>query len=68
LGQPNNQYDRILVSAGAKEIPIQLFEQLKKGGALVVPVNDEILKVVVNTKDDYQVDRYEGFKFVPLIH
>jgi len=66
LGLPDNQYDRILVSAETKKIPTQLFDQLKQGGILIIPINGEILKIV-NTDDDYQIDKYEGFKFVPLM-
>ncbi len=34
-------FDRILVAAGAPDVPIALLQQLAEGGLLVVPVGDE---------------------------
>lgn len=67
LGKPDHRYDRILVSASALDMPTELFDQLKPGGILVIPVEDSIWRV---TKDQTgKIDLYElpGFRFVPLI-
>jgi protein-L-isoaspartate(D-aspartate) O-methyltransferase len=67
LGKPGHTYDRILVSASAPEMPVSLFDQLKIGGILVIPVENSIWRIT--KKEDGRLDGYElpGFVFVPLI-
>lgn len=64
-------YDRILVTAGAGEIPDALKEQLKVGGILVVPVgssnHQEMLRCYKKGENDFEITRHGGFKFVPLL-
>lgn len=59
-------YDRILVSAGARELPATLVGQLSPAGRLVVPVAGEMLLVEL---DDGQpvVSRHGPYRFVPLV-
>lgn len=67
LGREGQLYDRILVSASAPEMPTKLFNQLKEGGILVIPIQNSIWHI---TKyEDGTLDAYElpGFQFVPLI-
>jgi protein-L-isoaspartate(D-aspartate) O-methyltransferase len=61
-------YDRILVSASAKVLPQELFDQLKPGGRMVVPVGNSIY--VINKDQQGVVTKSEkpGFRFVPLVH
>ena len=55
LGRPGEgPYDRIIVTAGAPSMPIQLTSQLGEGGILAVPVGDE------SRQDLYIVRREEG--------
>jgi protein-L-isoaspartate(D-aspartate) O-methyltransferase len=67
IGKPGHLYERILVSASAPDVPVSLFEQLKPGGILVVPVANSIWRII--KKEDGRIDTYElpGFRFVPLI-
>ncbi|MFA5501187.1 MAG: protein-L-isoaspartate O-methyltransferase [Sulfurovaceae bacterium] len=67
LGIPNQKFDRILVSASAEEIPTALFDQLKIGGVLVVPVQNSIFRFEKISDDNIKRDEYKGFAFVPLI-
>ncbi len=67
LGIPNQKFDRILVSASADEIPTVLFDQLKIGGILVVPVQNSIFRFEKISDDNIKRDEYKGFAFVPLI-
>lgn len=67
LGIPNQKFDRILVSASAEEIPTVLFDQLKIGGILVVPVQNSIFRFEKISDDNIKRDEYKGFAFVPLI-
>jgi protein-L-isoaspartate(D-aspartate) O-methyltransferase len=65
-------YDRILVTAGAPEIPSSLIRQLAPNGRLVIPVGgveQQQMQVVVRLGEssEYDVFDYGGFRFVPLI-
>lgn len=60
-------YDRILVSAAAQEIPQDLLTQLKIGGVMVIPVQNDIIRIHKKAKDDYDMQRFSGFVFVPLV-
>jgi len=67
LGKPGCLYDRILVSASASKMPTELLSQLKRGGVLVIPIENSIWRVT--KQEDGTIDAYElpGFAFVPLI-
>jgi len=60
-------YDRILVSASAEEIPKALKEQLAVGGKMVLPIYNALAYVEKRGDDDFYVERFPGFLFVPLI-
>ena len=68
LGKPGEQFDKILVSASAPEIPIELFEQLKINATLVIPVRNSIFKFTKLSDTKIQKEEYAGFVFVPLIY
>mgnify|MGYP000654362111 CR=1 FL=1 len=61
------KFDRILVSASAKEFPIELTRQLKVGGKLVIPVGNTIYEVTKKENDELDSIEHYGFTFVPLI-
>ncbi len=43
LGWPEEApFDRVIVTAGAPSMPVRLVEQLAEGGAMVIPVGDEV--------------------------
>lgn len=68
LGLPKHApYDRILVSAAARRLPDQLTGQLKPGGKLVIPVNNDVLEVEKSIDGKLDVFTHPGFMFVPLI-
>lgn len=68
VGAPQaGPFDRILVSAEAQDVPTPLIDQLKAGGALVIPVRDAIEVVRKNMDGSLSQDSYRGFRFVPLI-
>ncbi len=63
-------FDRILVTAGAPELPAPLLEQLAEGGRLVIPEGDrERQRLVIYDKNGDKVRRTEGedVAFVPLV-
>lgn len=71
LGWPEAApYDRMVVTAAAPAIPMQLFEQLVVGGLLVIPVGGperQELQVVQRIKDGMHVRSLGGCVFVPLV-
>ncbi len=68
LGLPDEQFDRILVSASADEIPEGLFAQLKIGGILVIPIGESIFKFTKISETEVEKEEFYGFVFVPLIY
>jgi len=72
LGLPEfAPFDRIIVTAGAPEIPDILIQQLNIGGILVIPVGNKntqkMLKIKKKDKTNFTVTEENYFKFVPLI-
>jgi protein-L-isoaspartate(D-aspartate) O-methyltransferase len=62
----NSPFDRILVSASAREIPQKLLEQLKIKGVMVCVVGNSIVKIK-KEKNQIRKIEYLGFSFVPLV-
>ena len=63
-------YDRVIVTAAAKNIPQALLEQLKTGGIMVIPVGEsryvqQMLKIK-KTKEKNIIENLGDFVFVPL--
>jgi protein-L-isoaspartate(D-aspartate) O-methyltransferase len=71
LGLPANApYDAIIVAAAAPEIPEPLFEQLREGGRMVLPVGPQgaqDLQLVEKVQGRRVVSTLSGCRFVPLI-
>jgi protein-L-isoaspartate(D-aspartate) O-methyltransferase len=68
IGLPGSApYDRILVSASAKELPGELLNQLKPGGKMVIPVVNDILEIHKPLKGEIEIETHPGFVFVPLV-
>ncbi len=59
-------YSKILVSAAAETLPIELLGQFEVGGKLVVPVQHDILEITKRSANDYTTQKHSGFNFVPL--
>ncbi len=60
----------ILVTAGAKEVPMPLKEQLAIGGKLVIPVGEEEQRMLCITrisKDQWTTEDHGPFRFVPFL-
>ncbi|AMQ18326.1 protein-L-isoaspartate(D-aspartate) O-methyltransferase [Thermococcus peptonophilus] len=69
---PKAPYDRIIVTAGAPDIPKPLVEQLKPGGKLIIPVGSyhlwqDLFEVVKKPDGSIRVKNHGGVAFVPLI-
>jgi protein-L-isoaspartate(D-aspartate) O-methyltransferase len=59
-------YDRILVSAEARELPAPLVDQLAPDGRMVLPVAGWMLLVVGGGGGPPTVTRHGAYRFVPL--
>ena len=66
LGLSGELFDRILVSAAAKEIPDKLVDQLKLGGKMVIPVDYSLILVEKDLKGSIEQKEIPGFTFVVL--
>ena len=66
IGRMAEQFDKILVSASAREVPHELTEQLKIGARMVIPVGHSICTVDRISEDQTKENEYYGFVFVPL--
>lgn len=62
-------YDGIIVTAAASEVPKDLLTQLNDGGRLVIPVgNSQQSLLVIDRKNDKFVEQtIESVRFVPLV-
>ena len=68
LGLPAHApYDRILVSASAQEVPVELLQQLEPNGKLVLPVKSDILEITKPDPETIETTVHTGFSFVPLL-
>jgi len=66
LGLPGELFDRVLVSAAAKEVPDELIEQLKSGGKMVIPVEYSLMLVEKGSEGRVKQKEIPGFSFVVL--
>lgn len=64
-------FDKIIVTAGAPYVPENLLNQLKVGGIMVIPVDNEnhqvMKKIVKLDADNFDISDLGVFKFVPLL-
>jgi len=64
-------FDRILVTAGAPEVPSALIDQLAPGGRLVIPVGSEssqtMMLIEKQTDGTIKQSAHGNFIFVPLL-
>lgn len=63
-------FDKIIITCGAPDIPVALFEQLKPGGLMVAPVGEkvQVMKTVLkNAKGEMEITDFNTFRFVPML-
>lgn len=63
-------FDKIIVTAGANEVPEALLKQLKIGGFLVIPVGTKVQKmqrIIRVSENEWQTEEWGDFKFVPFL-
>ncbi len=64
-------FDKILITAGAEEVPEELLKQLKIGGTLVAPIGprhtQDMLKITKVDDQKFKKESFGKFVFVPLL-
>jgi protein-L-isoaspartate(D-aspartate) O-methyltransferase len=64
-------FDKILITAAAPFIPPKLIEQLKIGGKMVLPLDDEgtqkMMRFTKNKDGSYEEETFSNFSFVPML-
>ncbi len=64
-------FDRIIITAAAKEIPQALLKQLKVGGIFVLPLGKDddqlMIKMTKTGENDYRKEMGDNFRFVPML-
>ena len=67
LGWPSGApFDRILVSAGAREVPAALTSQLAEGGRMVLPVDGVMTVIDLRQGVPHATQAPGAYRFVPL--
>ncbi|MBI1225753.1 MAG: protein-L-isoaspartate(D-aspartate) O-methyltransferase [Bacteroidetes bacterium] len=63
-------YDKIIVTAGATEVPQTLIDQLRIGGIMVIPVgtaSQRMLRITKKSETEWAEEDFGDFRFVPFI-
>jgi protein-L-isoaspartate(D-aspartate) O-methyltransferase len=63
-------FDRILVTAGAPELPKELLQQLNPNGKLVIPIGIKeqmMMRFTRTAKKTFDKESFGNFRFVPLL-
>ena len=66
-------FDRIIITAGAPNIPENLIEQLKTSGIMVIPLDDAenegqtMMRITKMEDGTLKKEAFGGFKFVPML-
>ncbi|MCB0661675.1 MAG: protein-L-isoaspartate(D-aspartate) O-methyltransferase [Saprospiraceae bacterium] len=63
-------FDKIIVTAGAAELPKQLLEQLKVGGIMIIPIgieNQKMHRILKVSESKYKDELLDDFRFVPML-
>jgi len=71
LGLPEHApYDAIVVSAAAPEVPQPLFDQLREGGRMIIPVGppqSQELRLIGKRDGQAVITSFDACRFVPLL-
>lgn len=65
-------FDKIIVTAGALELPHTLIDQLRVGGIMIIPVGEnedsqEMLRITKVSDKELVKENFGSFKFVPFV-
>ncbi len=64
-------FDKIIITAAAPFIPPKLIEQLKPGGIMVIPLDDnssqKMMRIAKNEDGSLEEESFSDFSFVPML-
>jgi protein-L-isoaspartate(D-aspartate) O-methyltransferase len=64
-------FDKIIITAGAPEIPEKLLRQLKVGGIMVAPIGEggkqQMFRIIRVSDTDFEKKKFGDFAFVPML-
>lgn len=64
-------FDKIIVTAGAQDMPVKLIEQLKIGGKMVIPFGKQdhqiMLLIEKKSNQEHSTSEHGSFVFVPML-
>lgn len=64
-------FDKVIITAAAPFIPPKLLEQLKPGGKMVIPVDEDhhqrMLRITKNEDGTVSEEAFDNFSFVPML-
>ncbi|HEV2832196.1 MAG TPA: protein-L-isoaspartate(D-aspartate) O-methyltransferase [Hanamia sp.] len=64
-------FDKILITAAAPFIPPRLIEQLKFGGKMVIPLDEDgvqkMMRITKNEDGSFEEESFSNFSFVPML-
>lgn len=71
-GLPNfAPFDKIIVTCGAEQLPIELLKQLKVGGKMVIPLGPQqeqtLCRFTKISPNELEQERFGIYKFVPML-
>ena len=64
-------FQKIIVTAAAREVPEALLNQLSVGGHMVIPVGSatiqQMLRITRSSESEFQTEKFHNFRFVPFL-
>ena len=64
-------FDKVIITAAAPFVPPKLVEQMKTGGRMVIPVDEDhqqrMLRITRQPDGNLQEEAFEQFSFVPML-
>jgi protein-L-isoaspartate(D-aspartate) O-methyltransferase len=64
-------FDKMIITCGAPDIPMELINQLKIGGVMIIPIGEgaeQLMKKITKTSEaEFEVEDFGVFKFVPML-
>lgn len=64
-------FDKVIITAGAPAVPEKLVEQMKPGGIMVIPINEDdkqrMIRITKQLDGSLKEEAYQQFSFVPML-
>ena len=64
-------FDKIIITAAAPFIPPKLIDQLKSGGSMIIPLEDngrqKMMRITKNADGSIDEETFSNFSFVPML-